>query len=267
MSLAQPKQKTHIIFLIRQQRFLELLEKKKTLKALYILRTQLTPLAINMDRVHELSSLVLCSTPDDVKQQAQWDGADGKSRELLLVELQRHMLPAMIPRERMMTLLHQAFEWQRKGCLYHDSSEANYSLLSDHVCDKSHFPATTIRILKGHADEVWHLAFSHNGQYLASVSKDTTCTIWDVKTFDIKQVLRGVSNSSSYCEWSPDDSTLLMCGCDFTLRLWDPMTGELLQTFPKHEDQVTSCVWLPDGRHFLSGGCDKKIILWSVFLI
>ncbi|KAI9018075.1 WD40-repeat-containing domain protein [Phycomyces nitens] len=264
MALSKTEDLSQAIFLIRQQRFLELLEDRKTLKALYSLRTELTPLGLNVDRIHELSSLILCSTVEDVKAQARWDGAAGKSRELLLVELQRYILPSsMIPKERMLTLINQAFKWQRRGCLYH-VSESDHSLFEDHVCDKSRFPKDTIRVLEGHADQVWYIAFSHNGKYLASVSKDKTCTIWDVNTFEVIQVLSGQPESSSYCEWSPDDKKLLICGCDHAMRLWDPMTGSLLHSFHEHKEQVTSCAWLPDGKHVISGGCDEKICLWTL---
>ncbi|KAL0075156.1 WD40-repeat-containing domain protein [Phycomyces blakesleeanus] len=265
MALSKTEDLSQAIFLIREQRFLELLEDRKTLNALYSLRTELTPLGLNVDRIHELSSLILCSTAEDVKAQARWDGAGGKSRELLLVELQRYILPSsMIPKERMLTLIDQAFQWQRRGCLYHNVAESDYSLFEDHACDKDRFPKSTIRVLEGHADQVWHIAFSHNGKYLASVSKDKTCTIWDISTFEVIQVLSGQPDSSSYCEWSPDDKRLLICGCDHAMRLWDPMTGDLIQNFLEHEEQVTSCAWLPDGKHVLSAGCDKKICLWNL---
>lgn len=46
---------------------------------------------------------------------------------------------------------------------------------------RTHFPSTTIRVLEGHEDEVWHVSFSHNGRYLSSASKDKTCIIWDLE--------------------------------------------------------------------------------------
>lgn len=42
-------------FLIRQQKFLELLEAQKTMKALHVLRNELTPLGQSIDRLHQLS--------------------------------------------------------------------------------------------------------------------------------------------------------------------------------------------------------------------
>ncbi|KAI8988700.1 WD40-repeat-containing domain protein [Pilobolus umbonatus] len=252
-------------FLIRQQKFLELLEDNETMNALHVLRTEITPLNQNTERLHQLSSLVLCSSIEDIMSQAQWDGRKGTSREQLLNELQNYIEPsAMIPKARLMTLIDQSFQWQKKKCLYHNPrNHEEYSLFSDHICDKRYFPTTTIKIFKGHTDEVWHVAYSHSGKYLASVSKDKTCIIWDMETLNQIQLMQS-DESGSYCAWSPDDSKLLVCGIDHALRLWNPFNGFLLHMFKNHEDQVTSCVWLPDGEHFISGACDHVMYLWSV---
>ncbi|KAL0579500.1 hypothetical protein ABG067_008637, partial [Albugo candida] len=60
------------------------------MKALYVLRSEITPLGQNTDRLHQLSSLVLCSSIEDVMKQVQWDGANGYSRQHLLDEIQRN---------------------------------------------------------------------------------------------------------------------------------------------------------------------------------
>ncbi|KAF7729776.1 hypothetical protein EC973_003855 [Apophysomyces ossiformis] len=236
-----PEDLSKATLLLRQQHFLELLESRKVMKALYVLRNDMTPLSYDTERLHQLSSLVLCSSAEDVRRQAQWDGAAGHSREQLLVDLQRYIIPSvMIPKDRLTTLIHQAFEWQRRECLYHSSTEARFSLFSDHVCDKSGFPSTTIQILEGHTDEVWHVAFSNNGQYLASASRDSTCIIWDMKTFEMVHVLSAAHqfDGSSYTAWSPDDSKILVCDSgDNCLRLWNVESGELLHTFSEHKDQ------------------------------
>ncbi|KAI8341837.1 WD40-repeat-containing domain protein [Chlamydoabsidia padenii] len=258
------KDMDQIKFHIREQLFLELLEDKNTMKALQVLRQELTPLAQDVDRLHQLSSLLLCSSPNDVKQQIGWDGAEGLSREKLLQRLETFIDPSvMIPKSRMTTLIQQAFEWQRRDCLYHNNEGAEYSLFADHRCDKRHFPSDTIKVLDDHEDEVWHISFSNNGQLMASVSKDSTCIIWDTKTFNKLFVLKS-DQPGTYSAWSPDSTQLLVCGIDSSLRLWDANTGKLLHVYEEHTDQVTSCVWLPSGQHFISGACDKMMCLWKI---
>lgn len=85
-----------VLFLIRQQKFLELLEKNETMQALQVLRSEITPLGQNTDRLHQLTSLVLCSSIEDVMKQAQWDGTQGTSREKLLAQVQRKLFMSML---------------------------------------------------------------------------------------------------------------------------------------------------------------------------
>ena len=89
----------------------------------------------------------------------------------------------MIPQRRFATLLSQARSWQQNQCLYHNapSDPRTFSLYTDHLCDTSPFPRVTTAILEVHTDEVWNMEWSHNGQYLASASKDKTAIIWRVE--------------------------------------------------------------------------------------
>ncbi|CAO3612600.1 unnamed protein product [Cunninghamella blakesleeana] len=233
------------------------------MKALSVLRNELSPLGENTDRLHELSSLILCTSADEVKQIMNWDGVNGKSRYQLLDELQGYINPSlMIPRDRLITLINQAFEWQSNKCSYHDNSSASFSLFVDHICDRNLLPTKTISILKGHTDEVWHISFSHCGRYLASSSKDHTCIIWDMETFQRVKLLTCPSQIT-YSAWSPDDSKLAICGIEKLLLIWDPKKGELLQNLVGHNDQVSSCAWLQDNKHLISGSFDKSLILWN----
>jgi hypothetical protein len=74
-------------FGMRQQKFLELLEKRDTTQALHVLREELTPLEQDTEKVHFLSSLLMCLSTDDLMLKAHWDGAEGQSRQRLLSEL------------------------------------------------------------------------------------------------------------------------------------------------------------------------------------
>lgn len=80
-------------FCIRQQKFLELLEQREYRQALNVLRTELTPLDQDAQKLHFLSALLMCQSPDDVKAKAQWDGAHGGSRHTLLSQLSSARYP------------------------------------------------------------------------------------------------------------------------------------------------------------------------------
>lgn len=87
-----------------------------------------------------------------------------------------------MPERRFATLIEQAFTHQRTQCLYHNAPYApeTFSLYTDHRCSRSAFPLLTTTILEEHKDEVWNIKWSHDGQYLASASRDMSAIIWHI---------------------------------------------------------------------------------------
>lgn len=75
-------------FRLRQQKFLELLEQRETGRALAVLRNELTPLCQDQHpTLHLLSRFLMCQDADDLRSRANWDGAEGQSRHVLLAQL------------------------------------------------------------------------------------------------------------------------------------------------------------------------------------
>ncbi|KAG2061593.1 WD40 repeat-like protein [Suillus hirtellus] len=263
-------------FLIGKQKYLELLEARKTTAALQVLRNDLAPYstALEQDELHALSSLMMCSDPQDLRRRASWDGASGNSRRQLLDDLQ-HYIPSstMIPQRRFSTLLTQSREYQRQRCLYHNSpvNPSSSSLFSDHTCDKESFPRITTTILEVHSDEVWNVAWSHDGTHLASASKDKTAIIWRIgleaepssRDCIAEFILRDHPYPLGCLAWSLDDS-ILSTSADHLILLWNTKTGALMKTLENHAETVSALVWLPDGSGFMSGSLDRKIILWDM---
>jgi hypothetical protein len=84
-SAAEPERK-RMKFLLKQQKYLELLEQQESARALLVLRNELAPLCEEKP-LHTLASLLMCQSPDDLRVKAKWDGAGGQSRQELLSEL------------------------------------------------------------------------------------------------------------------------------------------------------------------------------------
>lgn len=245
-------------FWIRQQKYLELLEQEQTGRAVMVLRTELTPLYQDPAKLHFLSSLLMCQKIEDIKSKAEWDGARGESRHVLLSQLSRYISPSvMLPEHRLAVLLQDVKSSQIGSCLYH-SSATSPSLYSDHVCDQRNFPTENVIELDEHDDQVWQVVFSHDGTKLASCGKGKTVIIWDVPSFEpvcyFKEHDEGVGNVA----WSWDDSMLVTCSQDRHARLWDFQTGALLKKFDRCQEPVTSCVWAADNQSFVIGALDKK---------
>ena len=99
----------------------------------------------------------------------------------ILTVVPAHIPPdLMIPPRRLATLLNQALERQRDASFYYAQPSTSTSLLSDVKADRSQFPLVQSARLQHHEDEVWNIAWSHSGEYLASVGKDKLVIIWKI---------------------------------------------------------------------------------------
>ncbi|KAF8540353.1 WD40-repeat-containing domain protein [Trichophaea hybrida] len=264
MEIHQDADINALLFYLRQQKFLELLEIRNLSRALQVLRNELTPLNHSVERLHFLSSLMMCLSAEDLKQEADWDGASGSSRQHLLSELSKFISPSiMIPEHRLSSLLQQVKQTQISNCLYHNTSNSP-SLYSDHTCDRNQFPSLTVELLSDHADEVYCVKFSNDGTKMASASKDKSIIIWDVENFELLFILSEHNKDVTYVDWSPDDTRLVSCSQDKTARLWDITEGKLLKTLTEFSEPVSSVAWAPDGQSFVTGGLDEFLIQWDV---
>ena len=194
-----PNCRARVCFLIYRQKYLELLEAGCSAEALCCLREQLAPLhahitahepsessacAVEHNALRELSCYLMCGHIEELKRRAAWDGAKGSSRPMLLQELQRHIPPSLLlPDNRLLTLLQQAVLWQTSQCFDQQSfcTSSSPSLFEDFSCSRNVIPRETHHILDKHSDEVWYVQFSHNGELLASASKDNMVIVWDVR--------------------------------------------------------------------------------------
>ncbi|KAI3714010.1 hypothetical protein L1987_72600 [Smallanthus sonchifolius] len=254
-------------FIILQQKFFELLDHEKLMEALKTLRTEISPLSINSNRVRELSFFIL-SPKFRIFGVSGQQLVKPKARSELLEELQKLFPPTlMIPDRRLLQLVEQALDLQREACLFHNSDVGETSLFTDHHCGREQIPSQTVQILQDHHDEVWYLQFSQNGKYLASSSSDNSAIIWEVGLdgeVSLKHRLIGHQKPVSSISWSPDDDQILTCGIEEVVRRWDVTSGECLHVYEKGLLGLISCSWSPDGKCVFSGLTDKSIIMWDL---
>ena len=105
------------------------------------------------------------------------------------------------------------------------------------------------------------LAFSPDGQTLASGNKYGAIYFWDTVTGDRKNAFDGHTDEVFALAFSPDGQTLASGSSDGTVRLWDVRSGSPLQTLRGHTDSVTSVVFSPDGATLASGSLDRTLCL------
>lgn len=116
--------------------------------------------------------------------------------------------------------------------------------------------------LSGHAASVTSVAWSSDGQYILTGSRDRTVRIWDAATGQQVRLLDNIDVAS--VAWSPDGQRILTGGSDSTARIWDMHNGQLLQAFGGHAAPINAVAWSPDGQHILIGNDDNTASIWDL---
>src|ERR1700680_396120 len=114
----------------------------------------------------------------------------------------------------------------------------------------------------GHSQGVLSLAFTPNGNTLASGSADNTVKLWDVTSRrEIRTIGPGLPAMSM--AFSPDGRTLAVGLFDQKIKLLDAASGGELHTLTGHGGPIPSIAFSPDGRVFASARDDRAGKLWD----
>ncbi len=114
---------------------------------------------------------------------------------------------------------------------------------------------------KEHTDGINNIVFSHDGQIIASTTRNNTVKLWKRDGTLIK-VLKGHKDTVAGIIFSFDNKIIATFGEDNVVKLWD-RKGNLINTLFGHTQKVTSVVFSPDSKILASIGDDNIVKLWN----
>jgi WD40 repeat protein len=116
-----------------------------------------------------------------------------------------------------------------------------------------------------HTEEITSAAYSKDGKYIVSGSRDCTVRLWDAATGkEICRPLQGHSSWVTSVTFSEDGKYIASASWDNTVRVWNAQTTDIFQPAQGHSSGVKSAIFSPRDEYVLSYSGDKTIYVWDL---
>ena len=125
------------------------------------------------------------------------------------------------------------------------------------------FTGRQLTTLKGHKEYVTCIAFSQDGNLIATGSKDKTVRLWHTKTGENTITLTGHEERVFAAVFSSDGKTIVTASSDETVRLWDAHTGDHLRTIKGDTFGLKGFRFVADGESLFTNCTDKTVRVWN----
>ncbi|KAF8513738.1 WD40 repeat-like protein [Hysterangium stoloniferum] len=118
----------------------------------------------------------------------------------------------------------------------------------------------------GHSDEIFALAISGDGKYLASGGKDRKVCVWDEKKLVWVKEFVGHKDGISGLSFRKSTNMLYSSSFDRTIKLFDLSPGVMgyVETLFGHQDSITGLDSLKGDTAVSTGGRDRTVRFWKI---
>lgn len=114
----------------------------------------------------------------------------------------------------------------------------------------------------GHAMRVDGLAFSPDGQLVATGSADNSVKLWDVNSYRELRTLAGHVRGVKAVAFSPDGRWLASGSIDGTIKVWDVSGGQELRSMSGN-GSITTLTFSRDGRMLATGNMERSVRIFD----
>ncbi len=125
---------------------------------------------------------------------------------------------------------------------------------------------SNLQVLEGHSGTVYAVAFSPNGQLIASASGDDTVRLWNPAPGVVHQTLESHLDVVNSVVFSPNGQLVASASNESTATVWNPATGDCAPDLRRSLRQGFRGSFSPDGELIASTSNDRTVRLWNIVI-